>query len=194
MSGRKESILKAAERSFALFGYKGTTMDQVAKIANVGKGTIYTFFKNKEELFNEIIDQFIQRMKVIAEAAIDENDPFFVNLHRALYEILSFRKEHQFTIKITQEVKEFGTLPAKQALGKFEDAILSFLEKHIQLAIDKGELVKCDPKLTAFVMLRLYIAIVFEWEQRHEPLDKEEIASLFDLYFANGLEKNKKTC
>ncbi|MFC7391699.1 TetR/AcrR family transcriptional regulator [Scopulibacillus cellulosilyticus] len=189
MNGRKESILKAAEKSFALFGYKGTTMDQVAKIANVGKGTIYNFFKNKEELFNEIMDQFIHQAKVIAEAAIDENDTFFVNLHRALYGILSLRKDHQLTIKMTQEVKDIGTLPAKQALGKFEDAILSFLEKHIRLAIEKGELVDCDPEITAFVMLRLYIAIVFEWEQRHEPLDKEEIAGLFDLYFANGLEK-----
>ncbi|MFD1909464.1 TetR/AcrR family transcriptional regulator [Paenibacillus rhizoplanae] len=32
---------------FSLFGYKATTMDQVAKIANVGKGTIYTFLRTR---------------------------------------------------------------------------------------------------------------------------------------------------
>ena len=52
---RKKLIIEAAAKSFSLYGYKATTMDQVAKLANVGKGTIYTFFKTKEELFDEII-------------------------------------------------------------------------------------------------------------------------------------------
>ncbi|MBW4840864.1 MAG: TetR/AcrR family transcriptional regulator, partial [Paenibacillaceae bacterium] len=50
---RRKLVVEAAEKSFALFGYKATTMDHVAKIANVAKGTIYTFFTNKEELFDE---------------------------------------------------------------------------------------------------------------------------------------------
>ena len=54
MIDRRQEIIAAATKSFTLFGYKATTMDQVAKIANVGKGTIYTFFSNKEELFQEI--------------------------------------------------------------------------------------------------------------------------------------------
>ncbi|MFD1909166.1 TetR/AcrR family transcriptional regulator [Paenibacillus rhizoplanae] len=41
---RKALILQAATLSFVQFGYKATTMDQVSRIANVGKGTIYTFF------------------------------------------------------------------------------------------------------------------------------------------------------
>ena len=45
---RKRSIIDAATKSFSAFGYKATTMDQVAKLANVGKGTIYTFSKIKK--------------------------------------------------------------------------------------------------------------------------------------------------
>lgn len=44
---RRQQVLQAAAKSFSLFGYKATTMDQVAKIANVGKGTIYTFLQTK---------------------------------------------------------------------------------------------------------------------------------------------------
>lgn len=50
MADRKKLIVEAAEKSFSEFGYKATTMDHVARRAGVGKGTIYTFFKNKEEL------------------------------------------------------------------------------------------------------------------------------------------------
>lgn len=186
---RKEKIIEAAERSFASFGYKATTMDSVARIANVGKGTIYTFFKNKEELFYEIMNQFIQKVKKVALGAIHENDNFFVNLHRALYCVLEFRKEHQLTIKLTQEIKEVGTMQAQDALAKVEDAILSFLESFIKEAADKGDIKSCDPKVTAFVILRLYIALVFDWELRHEPLSSKEIADLFELYLVEGLKK-----
>lgn len=44
---RRQQVLQAATKSFSLFGYKATTMDQVAKIANVGKGTIYTFLRTR---------------------------------------------------------------------------------------------------------------------------------------------------
>ncbi len=50
MADRKKLIVEAAAKSFSEFGYKATTMDHVARSAGVGKGTIYTFFKNKEEL------------------------------------------------------------------------------------------------------------------------------------------------
>ena len=64
---RKQEIIDAATKSFSLFGYKATTMDQVAKIANVGKGTIYTFFANKEVLFQEIVIRMITEMKQEAD-------------------------------------------------------------------------------------------------------------------------------
>ncbi len=90
---RKRSILEAATKSLAAFGYKATTMDQVAKLANVGKGTIYTFFKNKE-LFGEIISNLITEMKQVAESAIRSDVSFFENVHRALYSILEFTKKN----------------------------------------------------------------------------------------------------
>ncbi|MET1248180.1 TetR/AcrR family transcriptional regulator [Sporolactobacillus sp. STCC-11] len=186
---RKENIIVAAERTFASFGYKATTMDLVARLADVGKGTIYTFFKNKEELFYEIMNQFILKIKKVATSAIHDEDNFFINLHRALYSMLELRKEHQLTIKLTQELREVGTSQAKQALDTIEDAILGFIEEYIRKAVAKKEVKHCDPKVTAFVILRLYIALVFDWEQRHEPLSSEEIADLFDLYLVQGLKK-----
>lgn len=185
---RKASILAAAEQAFTSFGYRATTMDLVARIANVGKGTIYTFFKNKEELFYEIMNQFIRNLKHVALRAVRPEDSFFDNLHHALYDMLELRKEHQLTIKLTQEVKEFGTLQAKQALTNLEDAILFFIEGYVKEAIDRDEIRPCPPRITAFVILHLYLSLVFEWEQRHEPLSREEIADLFDLYLAKGLK------
>lgn len=184
---RKQLIIEAATKSFSLFGFKATTMDQVAKIANVGKGTIYTFFKNKEELFDEIISSLISEMKRAADEAMDSTLSFHEKVHRGLYQILEFRLKHQLTIKLFQEEKEMGTPAVMEVMIKLEDAILGYLKEKIVAAIDKGEIQECNPEVTAFIMLKLYIALIFDWEKRNEPLEKEEIAKLFEQYIFKGL-------
>ncbi|MFT4413702.1 TetR/AcrR family transcriptional regulator [Fredinandcohnia humi] len=186
---RRQLIIKAATKSFSLFGYKATTMDQVAKLANVGKGTIYTFFKNKEELFDEIITTLIKDMKVVAEEAIDPSSTFHENANRVLFKLLEFRKSHQLTIKLFQEERDIGTQAVTEVIQRVEQAIISYMKGIIQEAIDREEIKPCNPEITAFVMLKLYVSLIFDWEQNHEPLEKEEISNLFQFYFLNGLEK-----
>lgn len=184
---RKQEIIKAATKSFSLFGYKATTMDQVAKLANVGKGTIYTFFKNKEELFDDIITTLISDMESEAQAAISPDKPLKKNLHDALYKILEFRLEHQLTIKLFEEDRDFGTPTVQDGVKKLESATLDFIKEKIEKAIVKKEIKPCDPEITAFILLKLYIALIMDWEKSREPLKKEEIANLFELYIFNGL-------
>lgn len=58
---RKQLIIQAATKSFSLFGYKATTMEQVAKIANVGKGTIYTFLKIKKNYLMKLLRHLLEK-------------------------------------------------------------------------------------------------------------------------------------
>ncbi|MDM5297404.1 TetR/AcrR family transcriptional regulator [Bacillus pumilus] len=184
---RRQMILDGATKAFTQFGYKATTMDLVAKLANVGKGTIYTFFKNKEELFDEIFTSLLIEMRRIADEAIDEENRFSENLHLALFAILEFRKNHQLTIKIFQESAELGTSAVKEMIEKMEQMIIRYIQIKVKEAVEKGEIKPCDPELTAFVMVKLYIALIFDWEKRYDPLSKEEVAASLELYVLKGL-------
>ncbi|KAA0547219.1 TetR/AcrR family transcriptional regulator [Bacillus sp. BGMRC 2118] len=184
---RRQQIIDAATKSFSLFGYKATTMDQVAKLANVGKGTIYTFFKNKEELFDDIITTLLKDMKMVAEKAINKELSFNENANQVLFDLLEFRKSHQLTIKLFQEEREIGTQAVVEVVQRVEQAIIHYMKGIILEAIERGEIKQCNPEITAFVMLKLYVALIFDWEQSHKPLEKEEISQLFHLYFFNGL-------
>ncbi|AZB42253.1 TetR/AcrR family transcriptional regulator [Bacillus sp. FJAT-42376] len=184
---RKQLIMDAATKSFTQFGYKATTMDLVAKQANVGKGTIYTFFRKKEELFDEIIKLLLAEMRHSAEESFRPDTNFLNNVHRALYQLLEFRKDHQLTIKIFQESSELGTPEVQEVVSRLEGMVISYIKEKIQAAVEKGELSPCDPELTAFLMLKLYVSLIFDWEKQHAPLPKEKIAELFELYFLKGL-------
>ena len=184
---RKKQIVDAATKSFSLFGYKATTMDQVSKLANVGKGTIYTFFSNKEELFDEIAFSLMNEMKARAEEAISPNVTFSENVHNALFSMLEYRKEHKLTIKLYQEAREMGTPAVSDALHKLEQMVVEFLSERISRAIESKAIKPCNPEMTAFVMLKLYVALIFDWERERGELDKDEIANLFKLYLIEGL-------
>ncbi|MGP4061887.1 TetR/AcrR family transcriptional regulator [Halobacillus sp. H74] len=184
---RKEEIQEAAQQSFSVFGYKATTMDHVAKAANVGKGTIYNFFKNKEELFQDIISELLQEMKSKAESVMSDDKTLKENVHLALFELLEYRRSHQLTVKLVYEAREMRTTAVQEALQNIESLILDYLKEKIILAMDRGDIRECDPEITAFMMLKLYMALIIDWEDGHKPLSKEKILGLFDDYVFKGL-------
>lgn len=185
---KREKIMQAATQSFSMFGFKGTTVDHIAKIAGVGKGTIYTYFENKEVILQEIIHALIHEMKENAEKAIKTEQTAFENLHEVLYSVLLYRKEHVLMIKLSQEVKEFGTEAAKQALVQIEQELLSYIQVFIEKAIVNQKFKACNPEITAFVIYKLYVSLVVDWNDiRHETLTNEEVFELFKLYLMEGL-------
>lgn len=72
----KESILGSARHLFAQFGPKKTTIDEIAANAGIGKGTIYYYFNDKEEIFARVIkDESDQLIKRLALAAKESESP-----------------------------------------------------------------------------------------------------------------------
>lgn len=59
----KEKIIQAAITTFSKYGYDKTRMDDIAKSAKLGKGTLYLYFKSKEELFYDISENSIKELK-----------------------------------------------------------------------------------------------------------------------------------
>jgi AcrR family transcriptional regulator len=184
---RRKMIVEAATKSFSLFGYKATTMDQVARLANVGKGTIYTFFKNKEELFNEIISSLVKEMISEAESVIHPALSFAENVHLALYRLLEFRSEHHLMIKLVQEETEMGTPAVSEMLNRVEGEIIGYLKQKIEIAIGKGAIPPLDSELASFLLFKMYIALVSDWERNHESLSSEKIAEIMKVFLLKGL-------
>lgn len=56
-SGKRELILRAATRVFARNGYFNSKVADIAREANVADGTVYLYFKSKEEILHSIFDQ-----------------------------------------------------------------------------------------------------------------------------------------
>ncbi|MFB5190544.1 TetR/AcrR family transcriptional regulator [Alicyclobacillus fastidiosus] len=185
----QQRVVEAAEQSFRQFGYKGTTMENVARIANVGKGTIYTFFASKEALLDHILSRLVAEMQAVANASIAPDDTFFNNLERALRSVLRFRGQHELLIKLAQEGKQLGTVAVIEGMARVEQAVTKYLRHHLEAGVSHGDVKPCNTELVAFIMLRTYTAILADWESRHEPLSDDELMQVFQVVFAEGLNR-----
>ena len=54
---RREGIILAAQKLFSQFGPRKTSVDEIARLAQVSKGTIYNHFKSKEEIYSAVVQQ-----------------------------------------------------------------------------------------------------------------------------------------
>ena len=66
---RRAAILDAALRVFGQYGFRRTSMDDIAREAGIGKGTIYLSFTSKDEVFQALSEALSERMLAGAEAA-----------------------------------------------------------------------------------------------------------------------------
>src|SRR6266436_2558115 len=75
-SGKRESILRAATRVFARNGYFNSKVADIARAAGVADGTVYLYFKSKEEILHSIFDQNMAEALAADRKLIDQlRDP-----------------------------------------------------------------------------------------------------------------------
>ena len=75
-TGKRESILRAATRVFARNGYFNSKVADIARAAGVADGTVYLYFKSKEEILHSIFDQNMAEALAADRKLIDQlRDP-----------------------------------------------------------------------------------------------------------------------
>jgi AcrR family transcriptional regulator len=58
------NILNVASKIFGKYGYKRTTIDEIARTAHKAKGSVYYYYVSKEDLFKEVVEQELNVLKV----------------------------------------------------------------------------------------------------------------------------------
>ena len=69
---KKELILKVATDLFRKFGLHKTTVDEIAEKAGIGKGTIYHYYDSKEEIFQDVLEQEVNKLKSEMSELLDK--------------------------------------------------------------------------------------------------------------------------
>lgn len=84
IANKKDLVLESASKLFCHYGFEKTTIDDIARDAGIGKGTIYSEFKSKEEIMLHVISKFMCSVNLKLKTLIDETENFNYETVRAI--------------------------------------------------------------------------------------------------------------
>ncbi len=108
----KEDIIDAAFDCFYDNGFEGTSLEAIAKKANVTRGAVYWHFTNKKELYKNVLDLALSKADVVSACAhqLDVNLPYQKRIHEVFWFAIEERREMDFiykTLNFASQKEEF---------------------------------------------------------------------------------------
>lgn len=185
-----QKILSAARRLFRRNGYLGTSIDDIAKAANVNKATIYYYFNNKSFLLFEVVSTHLQGMIDMAMEIADSNLQSRVKLEALVKGHIMWQATHLETAGIGHVERK--NLPAKlrQKYIDLRDDYENIFRKTIEDGIKRGELSFKDSKLATLFTLGLTTSIN-QWYKPKGSLSADEIAAEACTFISKALSAGK---
>ena len=188
---KEEQILNAAKKLFTNYGFKKVSMDEIASEAGVTKKTVYTYFSSKEELLKYCIKEELQNMRKIIENVESKKLDFMETVHQVIYNLLKYKKNCKFLKMLFKESEILKNEQLKDNLKIVDKEIQNYIRKQLELAIqnDKIEVQKID--ITTFLVYKMYIALMIDWNEDYKKLDEKEIADNILHFLVNGLKRKE---
>lgn len=212
---KDKRILQAAEEVFSHHGYEKATLDEIIALADVGKGTVYKYFGNKEQLFYKLVADknapFVERMKqaVAGENTFEEKLKAYFKVmvgfyvaNSTLWQIICFEmlgaSNGCRVEKINGEFIVVSRYNSMQLTEELKERILRYhhllyaefeiLHQLIVTAMQQGLLKPdCKPEIaTKFVFFGVAMSIFNPNEEETKELPVEQAAEIIVDHFLRG--------
>jgi len=153
---RKAQILEAARESFAADGVAATTVDGIARRAGVAKGTVYLYYKSKDEVLRQILIDDLDHLRDQTVPPILEPGQVEDKLQRFFVSVLEFfDRRRDFFEQIYFEMGADVRHKAQQRLELVSRAQLESWQQALATARSQGELGDVDLHGSALTIVAL---------------------------------------
>lgn len=186
-----EQILNAAKKLFTNYGFKRVSMDEIASEVGVTKKTVYTYFSSKEVLLKYCIKEELQNMRKIIENVESKKLDFMETVHQVIYNLLKYKKNCKFLKMLFKESEILKNEQLKDNLKIVDKEIQNYIRKQLELAIQNDKIEVQNIDITTFLIYKMYIALMIDWNEDYKKLDEKEIADNILHFLVNGLKRKE---
>jgi AcrR family transcriptional regulator len=191
---RVQSIQEAAIRVISRRGMASATMQEIAEEAGVAKGTIYLYFRDREELVEKTFETAIGELHKRIDAALDAEGPFEQRLRAVITAKLAFFNENRefFRLYHTLRMPEGSATQQRRQKRTCQPQYRARVEKLasvLKLAMDAGEVRPLDPKRLALFLIETSTAIVLERLSEDAPPPESEDVELIVSTLLTGIAR-----
>lgn len=181
---RRRRILSAGRQVLKEKGYQEILLDDVARRAGIAKGTLYLYFKNKENLFAALFQDLVDDMESKLKKMGLEKLPAPAYLRHIVTEGLNFLDEHRdFIVQFSVKEPPFcGAETGHIMLKRFKEHI-DFIAQIVKTGVREGSIKKCDIFTAALFLIALFRMFLMRKVLlgTSGPL-KDSAGELMDLY------------
>jgi AcrR family transcriptional regulator len=196
---RPDEILKAALECFAERGFAATRLDEIAARAGVTKGTLYLYFRSKEEIFKSVVrKEIVVNLDNLATIAADQSKSGTDLLKQLLQIQTRILSSSQVSALPKLILAEGGNFPEIAQFYFDEVASRGFeiVSGILQRGIDRGEFRQVNVEDAVKCIIAPLLLVVI-WKHSVQPFTKKkiEIDSLFQTHLElilRGLSKDPK--
>ncbi len=196
---RRQQIMVAAKRVFSEKGFNKATMEDIAQEAELSPGTLYLYFKNKEELYASLSLRILQYLLLRVEHVIEEKnggpDEKIKRLMEAMYDVYEFDPLiiiNMFHLQSSETLKNLSP----ELLSEIKDlsrrslgGIAAIFKEGVEqgLFIDRHPVALADTFWSMFSGVVLWLTSKKLIDQQKDYL-KDTLAMAFDIFY-RGLKK-----
>ncbi len=161
---RREEILDAAQRAFLERGFHSTGIADIANELQIGHGTVYRYFKNKQDIASAVLDSVIERLAAVGLAenpeASDDLPQYRAQVRRILQGLLKLTTEHP---RILTFLRRQGLVIDPERLTTFHRSFATFTARFLVNGVRKGFL---RDDLDVDATAEILVTIIFEGATR----------------------------
>jgi len=189
---RKQEILTIAARIFRQKGFNATSMNDLANECGLFKGSLYHYFKNKEQILQEVIQLYFDYLLPYLEPINSSKELPTEKLRMSLEIQMRAIEVNRDAVSVTLREDRALENPYREAYiaqrNRLEDHLVGILEE----GIEKGMFRKVDIRMTTKAILGMcnWAAI---WYSRTGRLSAKAIAEHFTDLAMSGLETNHRS-
>jgi len=170
--GKRRRILDAALKVFARDGYYNAKVSEIAKLAGVAHGTIYLYFKNKEDLLISIFKELMGDLLEHVKAEVEKIDSPKEKLRKLIELQMELAQEYRELSELMLiELRQSSKLLKSDAIDMIEEYI-RFIEGILRHGMERGEFREdLDPTAVATIIYSSFEGMITRWLLEGDAFD-----------------------
>jgi TetR/AcrR family fatty acid metabolism transcriptional regulator len=169
LAGKKAAIIRAALEIFCEKGFHSAKMQEIAERANIGKGTIYEYFRSKESLFEnairsgmEYFDEIVRNDALSKSTAREQLETIIRRYIKMLFQFKNLVKLFSMDLFSNVEMEKLKSLNRSDCDRHYFTERLEFVMGVIRKGADQGEFRAIDPFAAAFMVFSSVFGAAFK--------------------------------
>lgn len=173
--GTREKILLAARTVFGQKGFYETKMDDIAREAGIAKGTLYLYFKSKEELYECLIKMGLNFIEQSILEILRTPKPFSEKLREVIVYIIDILNENrEFVLRIMYEMPlvQIWKGDFKQKIFGEGQRLSESFKKFVSEGIKAGFFIESDPDILTNALVGAITRPVFAYFLEKKDMER----------------------